>query len=96
MEYGDPTKAEVTWNGSKSYRFAGNAQLIFKEGKTRTVTDSDLIKRCQTTAGFSVRVLKTYKPKKKIRSTVKESSSKPGSSSKKKTAKKATKKKSTD
>lgn len=94
MEYGDPIKAEVTWNGSKSYRFAGNSKLIFKEAKTQTLTDPDIIKRCQNTAGFCVRVLKTYKPKKKIRPTVKSGSSKASGSSKKKTKKKSTKKKS--
>jgi hypothetical protein len=81
MEYGDPIKAEVTWNGSKSYRFAANNKLIFKDGKTKVIEDSELIKRCQSTYGFAVLVLKTYKPKKKIRATLK--------------AKKTTKKKTT-
>jgi hypothetical protein len=90
MEYGDPIRAEVTWNGSKSYRFAGNNKLIFKEAKTQTITETELIKRCQNTAGFSVRVLETYKPKKRIRPTVKNGKAS-GSSKSKKTKKKATK-----
>jgi hypothetical protein len=99
MEYGDPIKAEVTWNGSKSYRFAGNSQLIFKDGKTRILTDTELIKRCQTTHGFAVLVLQTYKPKKKIRPVAKKrngSSSKADKESSKKKTKKTTKRYSSD
>ncbi len=92
MEYGDPTKAEVTWNGSKSYRFAGNSKLIFKNGKTKTLEDTDLIKRCQSTYGFAVQVVETYtRPKKEKKSSKKKivrSVERSGSKKRKKTKKK--------
>ncbi len=55
-------KAEVTYNAGKSYRIKGTK---FEQGKTKVVTDAATIKKCQMTAGFSVRVLEAAKPPKK-------------------------------
>lgn len=46
--------AEVTYNAGKTYRLK---QYKFEQGKTVLVKDGDVIKRCQATAGFAVRVL---------------------------------------
>lgn len=70
-------KAEVTYNAAKTYRVKGTK---FAQGKTKIVTDPAMIKKCQTTAGFSVRILEAEEPKKKkgkrVRSVVIEKSKK--------------------
>jgi hypothetical protein len=55
-------KAEVTYNAGKTYRIKGTK---FEQGKTRVITDSGMIKKCQMTAGFSVRIMEADKPRKK-------------------------------
>jgi hypothetical protein len=52
-------KAEITYNAGKSYRIKATK---FEQGKTKIVTDPGLVKRCQQTAGFCVRVLEDSKP----------------------------------
>ena len=51
-------KAEITYNGGKSYTLSG---VKFKEGITMVSTDSGLIGRCKSTAGFSVHVVEQKK-----------------------------------
>lgn len=47
-------KAECTYNSGRTYRIKG---VKFEQGKTKLITDSATIRKCQQTAGFSVRVL---------------------------------------
>jgi len=54
-------KAEITYNAGASYRIKA---MKFNRGVTKPVTDSAVIKKCQATAGFSVRVLEEDKPAK--------------------------------
>lgn len=54
-------KAEITYTAGRSYRVKGTR---FERGKTKVVTDSALVKKCQQTVGFNVRVIE---PDKKVR-----------------------------
>jgi hypothetical protein len=51
-------KAEITYNGGKSYTLSG---VKFREGITLVSTDAGLINRCKSTAGFSVHVVEQKK-----------------------------------
>jgi hypothetical protein len=66
-------KAEITYNAGASYRFVGIPGPIvkFRQNKTQTVTDSQLIKAAQNTKGFTVRILEAERPPKKQRRTKK-------------------------
>jgi len=53
--------AEITYNAGKSYRIKATK---FLQHKTEVVTDPDVIKRCQMTAGFAVRIVQPERKKK--------------------------------
>lgn len=66
--------AEITYNAGLSYRLKN---YRFRQGIMLVVTDPAVIQRCQETAGFSVRLIKTVvKPKVKVAAPVASTSGK--------------------
>lgn len=69
--------AEITYNAGASCTVG---RKKFVSGKTQTVTDAALVKRCQVTRGFCVRVLEEKKaPVKKKQKKVVRKTEKPES-----------------
>ena len=57
-------RAEITFNGGKSYAMGVEK---FMQNKTQLIVDARVIKRCQNTSGFSVHILDDPKPKRPVR-----------------------------
>lgn len=52
-------KAEVTYNGGRSYRLGS---FNFIQGRTKTIQNPKVIQRCKDTVGFAVQMLKDKPP----------------------------------
>lgn len=60
-------RAEVTLNRGHTYRFSNHSRIVFRKNKTQIVKDPALVRACQATAGFSVRVIEEAKPERVMR-----------------------------